>query len=125
MALSCRPVQDFELELLEPVEGSDFYQRSLDPEGRIVVQHLGFLVHDVDEWADRLAAAGSPVWVRGGLKLGPARTEFAYMDTAEEAGLIVELISRRVFGWRIWPLSGIFQVLAYLEKWTGKRSISV
>jgi hypothetical protein len=47
------------------------------------------------------------------------------MDTAEKAGLIIELISRRVFGWRMWPLSGIFQVLAYLEKWTGKRSISV
>ena len=37
-----------ELELLEPGEGSDFYRRSLDPEGRIVVQHLGFLVDDVD-----------------------------------------------------------------------------
>ena len=114
-----------ELELLEPGEGSDFYRRSLDPEGRIVVQHLGFLVDDVDAWADKLTAAGDTVWVRGAIKLGPANTQFAYMDTEAETGIVIEFISQRCFGLKWWPLDAIFKVAARLEKWSGKRSISV
>lgn len=114
-----------ELELLEPGEGSDFYRRSLDPEGRIVVQHLGFLVDDVDTWAEKLTAAGSAVWVRGAITLGPANTQFAYMDTEETAGIVVEFISQRCFGLRWWPLGALFKAAARIEKWTGKRSISV
>jgi catechol 2,3-dioxygenase-like lactoylglutathione lyase family enzyme len=114
-----------ELELLESGEGSDFYRRSLDPEGRIVVQHLGFLVDDVDAWAEKLTAAGSAVWVRGAITLGPANTQFAYMDTEEKTGIVIEFISQRCFGMRWWPLGAVFKVAARLEKWTGKRSISV
>ncbi len=114
-----------ELELLEPGEGSDFYRRSLDPEGRIVLQHLGFLVDDVDAWAERLTAAGAAVWVRGAITLGPANTQFAYMDTEEKAGIVIEFISQRCFGLKWWPLDTIFKVASRLEKWTGKRSISV
>jgi hypothetical protein len=114
-----------ELELLEPGEGSDFYRRSLDPEDRIVVQHLGFLVDDVDASAEKLTAAGSSVWVRGGITLGPAKTQFAYMDTEDQAGIVIEFISQRCFGLKWWPLDAVFKVAGRLEKWTGKRSISV
>ena len=114
-----------ELELLESGEGSDFYRRSLDPEGRIVVQHLGFLVDDVDAWAEKLSAAGSAIWVRGAITLGPANTQFAYMDTEEKTGIVIEFISQRCFGLKWWPLDAVFKVAARLEKWTGKRSISV
>ena len=114
-----------ELELLEPGEGSEFYRRSLNPEGRIVVQHLGFLVDDVDAWAETLTAAGAPVWVRGAIKLRPANTQFAYMDTEAETGIVIEFISQRCFGLKWWPLDAVFKVAARLEKWTGKRSISV
>jgi hypothetical protein len=59
----------FELELLQPGEGSNFYRQSLDTVGRIVVQHLGFSVMDVDAWANRLtASSGYPIWVRGRLQ---------------------------------------------------------
>jgi len=115
----------FELELLEPTEGSDFYRQSLDPAGGIVVQHLGLLVQDVDEWADRLAAAGSPVWIRGKLKIGPATADFAYMDTVKEAGLIVEFISWRIFGRTFSPPAVLYHAAGRLEKWLGKRSITV
>ena len=114
-----------ELELLEPGEGSDFYRRSLDPEGRIVVQHLGFLVCDVDAWAERLTAAGAAVWVRGAITLGPANTQFAYMDTEDQTGIVIEFISQRCLGLKWWPLDAIFKVAARLEKWSGKRSISL
>jgi hypothetical protein len=115
----------YELELLEPTEGSDFYRRSLDPEGRIVVQHLGLLVEDVDEWADRLSAAGMPVWIRGRLKMGPSQVDFAYMDTLEEAGFIIEFISWRMFGRTFKPPASLLKVGGRLEKWSGKRSIAV
>ena len=114
-----------ELELLEPGEGSDFYRRSLDPAGRIVMQHLGFLVDDVDAWAAKLTAAGAAVWVRGAITLGPAKTQFAYMDTEEKVGIVIEFISQRCFGLKWWPLNAIFKVAARLEKWSGKRSIAV
>ena len=114
-----------ELELLEPGEGSDFYRRSLDPAGRIVVQHLGFLVDDVDAWAETLIAADSAIWVRGAITLGPAKTQFAYMDTEEKAGMVIEFISQRCFGLKWWPLDAVFKVTGRLQKWTGKRSISV
>jgi len=117
--------QGFEIELLEPADGTDFYGQSIDPQGGIVVQHLGFMVDDVDERAESLSASGSPLWIRGGLKLGPAITDFAYMDSVEEAGIIIEFISRRFFGWRVWPMNAVFRIVARIEKWTGKRSISV
>jgi hypothetical protein len=114
-----------ELELLEPGEGSDFYQRSLDPDGRIVVQHLGYLVDDVDSWAEKLTMESFDVWIRGAIKLGPANTQFAYMDTESKAGVVIEFISRRCFGLKWWPLDVIFKVIARFQKWTGKRSLSV
>ena len=115
----------FELELLEPTEGSGFYRQSLDPAGGIVVQHLGLLTQDVDEWADQLATAGSPIWIRGKLKIGPATADFAYMDTVKEAGLIIEFISWRIFGRTFTPPAVLYHVAGRLEKWWGKRSITV
>jgi hypothetical protein len=67
-----------ELELLELGTGSDFYRRSLDSDGRIVVQHLGFLVDEVDDWAEKLRTGGYDVWVRGAIELGPAREVYQY-----------------------------------------------
>ena len=115
----------FELELLEPGEGSDFYRQSLDPEGRIVVQHLGLLVRDVDEWIEKLEAAGTSTWVRGRVKMGPVRAEFAYMDAMDEVGFIIELIAWCTFGWITTPPTGVVKVLGRLQKWSGKRSMSV
>ncbi len=117
--------QSFELELLEPGEGSDFYRQSLDPEGKTVIQHLGFLVPDVDEWAARLTAAGLPVWVRGKLKMGPVTVDFAYMDTMAEAGLVIEFISWHILGRPFQPPAAFFHSAGRLEKWSGKRSITV
>ncbi|MBN1531223.1 MAG: VOC family protein [Spirochaetes bacterium] len=114
-----------EIELLEPGRGSDFYRRSLDPQGRPVIQHLGFLVRDVDSWAKKLADAGYPVYVRGRLRVGPLRIEFAYMDTEQKEGLILEFICHRLFGVWIRPPAGFQQFLGWIEKKTGKRCIEV
>lgn len=112
----------FELELLEPGTGSDFYRQSLNPQGRIVVQHLGFLVPDVDAAA---AKTGAPVWVRGRIKTGPMITEFVYLDTVAEAGLVIEFISWKLLGVRFTPVAGLIHALGRLQKWSGKRSFDL
>ena len=114
--------QGFELELLEPGQGSDFYRQSLDPQGRILIQHLGFLCPDVDAAAGRL---GSPVWVRGRIKTGPMLTDFAYLDTGAEAGLVIEFISWRFLGLALAPPRGLIRALGRLEKWSGKRCLNL
>ena len=114
-----------ELELLEPGNGSDFYRRSLDPDGRIVVQHLGFLVDDVDAWIEKLKAGGIDVWIRGAIELGPAKIQFAYMDTEKDTGFIIEFISQRFLGLPWWPMDAVFKVVARVQKWTGRRSLTV
>jgi len=114
-----------ELELLEPVTGSDFYTQSLDPAGRIVVQHLGFLVKGVDAWADKATKAGLPIWVRGRLKAWPSTTDFAYMEPLEKNGLIMEFINWRIFGFSFSPPPGLLKTIGRIEKWTGKRSIKL
>ncbi|HON39118.1 MAG: VOC family protein [Desulfomonilia bacterium] len=112
-----------EIELLEPGTGSDFYAQSVDKEGRPVVQHLGFLVSDVDIWASVLAQAGYPVWVKGRLSAWPTSTRFAYMDTVRDAGLVIEFISWRLLGLPFRPLPGLYHTLGRIQKFTGKRTI--
>lgn len=112
-----------ELELLEPGEGSDFYRQHVDAKGRPVIQHIGFLTHAVDEWADRLSNAGCPVWVRGRIGVGPLSINFAYMDTVSRAGTILEFIGYRFAGIPTRPASGIMRAAAWLQKKTGKRCI--
>ncbi len=117
--------QGIELELLEPGAGSDFYRRSLDKKGRPVIQHLGFLVSDVDSWAEKIVSAGYNIYVRGRLGLGPLRIDFAYMDTEKDAGIILEFICHRLFGIWIKPPVRLQQLIGRIEIKTGKRCIEV
>lgn len=112
-----------ELELLEPGEGSDFYREHVDRRGRPIIQHIGFLTHKVDEWADRLSRAGCPVRVRGRIGVGPLSINFAYMNTIPEAGTIIEFIGYRFAGIPINPSAGIIRSVAWLQKKSGKRCI--
>jgi hypothetical protein len=115
----------FEIELLEPGSGSEFYSSFVDPGGRPVIQHLGFLVKDVNGWAALLSRAAVAVWVRGELGVFPVRTRFAYMDTVKETGLIMEFIAWSIFGIVFRPPSIVYRGLAGLEKFLGKKSISL
>jgi len=114
-----------EFELLEIGQGSDVFKHYVDPENRVVLHHLAFLVDDVDKWTEKLIAAGFDEWVRGINKLGPATSQFVYMDTRKEIDIVVEFFSRKCFGVRWWPLGIIFKVVARIQKLTGKRSLSV
>jgi len=117
--------EGIELELLEPLNGSDFYTNSLDPDGKIVVQHLGFLTKDVDGHVEKTSKGGIPLYVRGQLKAFPSKTDFAYMEPLEENGLIMEFINWQLMGKSIRPPARLFKLIGTLEKWTGKRSIAI
>ncbi len=114
-----------ELELLEPVEDSNFYTRSLAPDGRPVVQHLGFLVRETDAWVRKAEKAGMGVWVRGKLIAWPMSADFAYLEPEPESGLIMEFIDWRFLGINTSPFPGFLKMLGRLEKWSGKRCVAL
>ena len=117
--------QGYEIELLEPGNGSDFYRQCVDAGGRPVVQHMGFLVNDVDIWSSVLSQSGCPVWIKGDMGVWPVRTRFAYMDTVKESGIIMEFICWSILGIVFQPPSLLYRGLANLEKRLGIRSISM
>lgn len=114
----------FEFELLEPGTGSTFYKSCIDLECRMVVQHLGFRESDVDARARSLEKIGCATWVRGKIKSFPLVTDFAYMDTRDQAGIILEFIDMKILGFAIKIPAGIFHGLGRMEKLIGKRSLS-
>jgi hypothetical protein len=114
----------YEIELLEPGVGSTFYKTCVDEKGRMVVQHLGFLVNDVDAHTRELEKAGCSTWVRGKIKSFPIVTNFAYMDTVEQAGIILEFIDMRFLGFAVKVPGGIYHSLGRMEKMIGIRSLS-
>jgi len=123
LGLACH--QGFELELLEPGHGSSFYQSCVDPDCRMVVQHLGFRVHDVDAQAALLEKSGSATWVRGKVRQFPMKANFAYMDTRDQAGIILEFIDMRLFGLPLNVPGGVYHTLGRVEKAVGIRSLSL
>lgn len=123
VGLACH--KGYEIELLEPGVGSNFYKSCVDKKGRMVLQHLGFSVKDVDSWTRRLEESGNKTWVRGKIKSLGLVTEFAYMDTLKQAGIITELIDMRIFGVPLKnPHAGFYHNCGRLEKLIGKRSLS-
>lgn len=113
----------YEVELLEPGIGSTFYKSCVDEKGRMVLQHLGFLVKDVDAYRNQMEKAGCQTWVRGQIKSFPIVTDFAYMDSVKQAGIILEFIDMRFLGIGITPPGVIYHGLGKLEKLTGIRCL--
>ena len=76
------------IELLEPVTGMGTYREFLDEHGE-GIHHLGHVrVDNLDESVEALEKAGFPCVETGG---DPAIHKWAYVDTTEALGYIVEL----------------------------------
>lgn len=114
----------YNIELLEPGTGSAFYKSCVDEKGRMVLQHLGFMVKDVDAYARRLEESGCATWVRGRINALGFVTDFAYMDTVAQTGMILEFIHMKMMGVSVHVPGGIYHNLGRLEKIIGKRSLS-
>jgi hypothetical protein len=54
----------------------------------------------------------------------PLVTDFAYMDTRDQAGIILEFIDMKLFGFAVKIPAGIFHSLGCMKKLIGKRSLS-
>lgn len=76
-----------ELELIEPGEGENIYQEFLSTKGE-GLHHLGIRISDIKSEVSRFKEKGIGV-----LQSGSApRVSFAYLDTENIAGVILELL---------------------------------
>lgn len=115
-----------EIELLEAGDGSDLYARFMDPGGRPAVHHLAFVVDEVGPWRRKMQGAGCPVQVEGTIRTGPLRIDFAYFDTLEPAGVLLEFESYRLLRLlRRRPPAAFYHAVGRLQRWSGIRSFNV
>lgn len=82
-----------EVELVEPGQGPSIYHEWVEEHG-YGLHHLGFLVDDVRRAIEEMAAAGYPLWQAGLGSGADGSGGFAYFDTTDALGLIVEAIER-------------------------------
>ena len=80
-------IGDMELELIQPIDGDSPHREFLDAKGE-GIQHLGFMVDNLDEEVEHLTAQGSEILLTSQFKGGGG---VAYLDL-DAAGLIVELV---------------------------------
>jgi catechol 2,3-dioxygenase-like lactoylglutathione lyase family enzyme len=78
------------LELLEPVGGPSVWREVLEEKGECV-HHIAFEVKGMDEHIEIIEKKGMPLTQRGRWTEG-SRGSYAYFDSGEELGLILELL---------------------------------
>jgi hypothetical protein len=117
--------QGYELELIEPRQGADFYARDLNPDGEIFLHHFGFLVHDLDLQTARLTSQGVRLLVRGRIHSGPLTADFSYLDTRGQFGLITELICMRFLGIHTRIPPPLARYVGRRQMKSGKRALSL
>jgi len=82
-----------EFELLQPVRGESIQKEFLDSKGEGVI-HICFFVDDIDKEVAKLAEEGFKV-ISSAIVTGFSK--FAYIDTREVGGVILELVQRGPF----------------------------
>ena len=89
------PVQ---LELIQVAEGESLHLDYLKQTGG-GLHHLGFMTRNLDNRLNRCRDMGIGVLQRGTIKDTGVTVDYAYLDTAKEAGIILEFIQ-----WRVGPV---------------------
>jgi hypothetical protein len=80
-----------QFELIEPLVGPNIYSDWLDERGE-GLHHIAYVVTSVAEATEQMLTAGHPV-IQSGHSFGADRDgAFAYFDTAEALGFIVEAV---------------------------------
>jgi methylmalonyl-CoA/ethylmalonyl-CoA epimerase len=87
VAIQITQIGNMELELIQPIEGESPHQEFLDQKGE-GVQHLGFIVSNLEEDVRHLTTEGSSILLTSQFKGGGG---VAYLDL-NTAGLIIELV---------------------------------
>jgi methylmalonyl-CoA/ethylmalonyl-CoA epimerase len=87
VAIQIAQIGEMELELIQPIDGESPHQEFLDQKGE-GIQHLGFMVDNLEENVKRLTDEGSDILLTSQFK---GSGGVAYLDL-NVAGLIVELV---------------------------------
>ena len=108
------PVQ---MELIQVVEGETFHLDHIR-ESREGPHHLGFMVRDLERRLKACKDMGIGIIQRGVIKETGFIIDYAYLDTVEQAGIVIELIQ-----WRLGPIPVpinqlVHKVVSTLGSWT-------
>jgi catechol 2,3-dioxygenase-like lactoylglutathione lyase family enzyme len=87
-----------QIELIEVAEGESYHLEHLK-KSEAEVHHLGFMVQDLERRLDEANAMGFGLIQRGTIREKGVTVEYAYLDTVETAGTVIEFIQ-----WRLGPL---------------------
>lgn len=85
------PMGPISLELIQPVEGESLQKEFLESKGE-GVNHIGFMVDDIDKEVEKLEKEGFKLIVSGE---NPRRV-FAYFDTTKIGGIIIQLAQEKI-----------------------------
>lgn len=88
------PVQ---VELIQVLEGETIHSRFLSEHGE-GLHHVGFFVRNLEERLRAAREAGMEVLQRGTLKQMGLSIDYAYLDTTEIGGVVIEYIEPRFMG---------------------------
>jgi hypothetical protein len=87
-----------QIELVQAPAGENIYAQYLTRSGE-GLHHLGFFLSNLDHHMAVAHQTGLPVLLEGRLSLaGSSQARFAYLDTRELCGTIVELIEIKTLG---------------------------
>ncbi|MBN2028077.1 MAG: VOC family protein [Actinobacteria bacterium] len=104
-----------QLELIQILSGSNLYLDTMGgrEEG---LHHLGFEVDNLEERLLACREAGIDILQRGTLKQLGMTIDYAYLDTLDSVGVILEFIQTRFLGFkaRQWP--GLLKVVARIQR---------
>ena len=87
VAIQITNIGNIELEVIQPIDGESPHQEFLDEKGE-GIQHLGFMVNNLEEDIKHLTNEGSSILLTSQFRGGGG---VAYLDL-DVAGLIVELV---------------------------------
>jgi methylmalonyl-CoA/ethylmalonyl-CoA epimerase len=107
-----------QFELIQILEGSNLYLDTLGglEEG---IHHLGFAVHDLEERLEACREAGIEVLQRGTLKQLGMTIDYAYLDTLDQVGVIMEFIQSRFLGFKTKQAPWMLKTIARMQRRLG------
>lgn len=106
-----------QIELIQVMEGETFHLDHIR-DSKEGAHHLGFMVRNLNKRLKVCADTGIDVIQRGTIKDKGFVVDFAYLDTVERAGIVLELIQ-----WRLGPIPVpinrlVHQVVSAVGSWT-------
>ncbi len=118
LRIALAPVGQVQMELIQVVEGESYHLNHLK-ESKGGLHHLGFMVQNLDKRLDACREMGIGILQRGTIKDVGMTVDYAYLDTVDEAGIILEFIQ-----WRLGPIPlPINKLVHNLICWAGSRTL--